>query len=372
MNFEDNKNMKTKILKKNLSFLLPVFLLLIVSLLDMYGASFISPLYKSSLTRQLIWCILSIVVFLIIYKIDIKLLLKCSPIFYIIGIISLILVLFFGKNVNGANSWFKIGPVSIQPSEVFKFFYILFLSHIIGKHKGKNLSLFIKIIIITFIPAILIFLEPDTGVVIMYLLIMVGAILASKIDKKYIILTTILFLLGLSVFFGVYIFNKDLFIDLFGTSFFYRIDRLLKFTNNNSYQLDNALIGIGASGPLGLGLTNYKIYVPEITTDFVFTLTILNFGYIMGILIILIYGYLLFKLFMEIKKTKKYVYKTILSGIFAMMFFQVCEHIFMNLGLTPITGITLPFLSYGGSSLLSYFMLLALVLKISKINISSC
>ena len=177
-------------------------------------------------------------------------------------------------------------------------------------------------------------------------------------------------LILLGIFLGLYFLKKNLFIDIFGTSFFYRMDRLLSFKNNSSYQLTNALIGIGASGVLGMGLTSTKIYIPEAITDFVFDLTILNFGYLTGIAVVLIYTFILIMIYREIYYSKKYLYRCILSGIFWMMLFQVFEHILMNLGLTPITGITLPFLSYGGSSMLSYSMIFAVVFIIINKNMS--
>jgi rod shape determining protein RodA len=362
--------MKRKNIKKNLKIIVPIIILLIISLLDMYGASYISSLYKNALVKQTLWVLIGIIVFIIIYKIDMRILLKYSTHFYIIGIILLFLVLFFGKNVNGASSWFKIGDFSFQPSELFKFFLLLNLSKIVSTHKKGSIILLFKIITLTFIPALLIFLEPDTGVVISYLVMMMGVLLESKVSKKHIgALVGITFLCSI-LFLGFYFIEKDLFIKIFGTSFFYRIDRLLTFKTGSSYQLNNALIGVGASSFFGLGLKSSKIYIPEVTTDFVFDLSILNFGLIMGILIIIIYSYLLIVLYKEKERAHKYLTKTIISGIFYEMFFQVGEHILMNLGLTPITGITLPFLSYGGSSLISYFMLFALILKITTNNSS--
>ena len=341
--------MKKKILRKNLKYLVPIILLLSISLLDMYGASFISPLYKGALVKQSLWIVIGFIVMFLIYKIDLKLLLKYSFFFYILGLVLLLLVLFFGKNVNGANSWFKIGPVSFQPSELFKFFYILFLAKVINKHKGSSFKLLFKIILVTFLPCLLIFLEPDTGVVLMYILMMIGVIFVSRVNKKQLTIISLIFIVCIASFMSLYFLKQDLFIKMFGTSFFYRMDRLVSFTDNSSYQLKNALVGIGSAGYLGMGITSKKIYIPEVTTDFVFALTICNFGLIAGVLVILIYAYLLFRIYLEILRSKKYLYKCILSGIFSMMFFQVLEHIFMNMGLTPITGITLPFLSYGGS-----------------------
>ncbi len=362
--------MKTKILKRNLQFIIPIAILLIISLLNMYGASFISALYSKNYIKQAIWIGVGLIVLFLTYKINLKFLLKYSWIFYIIGVLSLILVLFFGKNINGATSWFKIGPISFQPSELFKIFYIIYLAEVISKSKKNDPLTLLKILTLTFIPCILIFLEPDTGVVIMYLLMMLGLLLESDIKPIYIVLLFFLAALGLGAFFALYFFKSDTFISLFGTSFFYRIDRLLDFTNNTSYQLNNALIGIGASGLTGLGLKASKIYIPEVTTDFAFDLVICNFGYIVGLLVAFLYIFILYLIYKEKSRTKKKSDRLILSSIFYMMLFQVGEHILMNLGLVPITGITLPFLSYGGSSLISYFMLLGLILKITTNNSS--
>lgn len=363
MKFAQYKNMKNRTLIKNLTFIIPIFLIIILSLLNMYGASFISSLYKTAFKRQILWVLIGIVACVLLNIIDKRFLFKKITIIYILDIILLILVLFLGINVNGASSWFKLGPISIQPSEIFKPFFIVFLANLVSNHNGKSIILLIKIIIFTFIPTILIFLEPDTGVVIMYLLIMVGAIIASPIKKWQFMLFGLAILLLLVGFLSLYFFNKDLFIKIFGTSFFYRMDRLIDYKNNSSYQLNNALIGIGSAGMFGYGLTHSKIYVPEIITDFAFDLTVMNFGYVIGIILIMLYVYLLHSIYKAYKNTNKLNDKIVLMSIFSLMLFQVFEHIFMNLGLTPITGITLPFLSYGGSSLLSYFLILSLILK---------
>ncbi len=358
--------MKNASFRKKLSFLLPVIILLVISLLDMYGARFISNNFNSNLTRQCIWIIIGLLSLVLVNKININVLYKYSALFYWLGCLSLLLVLFFGSNINGASSWFQIGPVSIQPSELFKFFYIIHISKIIGKSKKESgIQLFIKVLLLSSLPCLLIFLEPDSGVTLMYILMMFGIIFGSKIEKKYPFALIASGVVALGLFFGLYFFNGDLFTKIFGYSFFYRIDRLLSFQNATSYQLSNALIGVGASGLFGYGLTHKKMYIPEVTTDFVFDLTICNFGLLAGILVTVLYAIILYKLYKEASKVKNQKTKCIISGVLYMMSFQVVEHIFMNLGLTPITGITLPFLSYGGSSLLSYFLLFGLIIKIT-------
>ena len=355
--------MKIDNFKKNLTLIVPITILLILSLLNMYGASYISSLYKNAFTREALWVIIGISIFIVFYNLNKSIVIKYINIIYILGVISLLAVLLFGANINGASSWFKLGPFSVQPSELFKPFFIVFLACLVSHHKGKSITLLLKLIVFTLIPAILIFLEPDTGVVLMYLLIMIGVILASPIKKWQTALFIFLIIAFIVGFLSIYFFDKDLFVKAFGSSFFYRIDRLLDFKNNSSYQLNNALIGIGSAGAFGYGLTHPKIYVPEIITDFVFDLTMLNFGYITGIIVTGIYTFILYELFRLYKNTKNLLNKCTLLSIFSLMSFQVFEHIFMNLGITPITGITLPFLSYGGSSLISYFLIVALIVN---------
>lgn len=357
--------MKTAILRKNLPLLLPITILLILSLLNMYGASFISNMYSRVLTRQSVWIIIGLIAMFLVYKINFRALMKYSGLLYWLGCLSLVLVLFLGKNVNGATSWFKIGPVSFQPSELFKFFYLIYLSKIIGESKKKDFKLFVKILVLSSIPCLLIFLEPDTGVVVMYLLMMFGLIWYSGIDKRYLLFLISIGIIALISFFCLYFLNGDLFTKLFGVSFFYRMDRILSFKNVSSYQLRQALIGVGASGLFGFGLTHKKMYIPEVTTDFAFDLTILNFGLLAGIAVVIIYGILLYQILKACTNSKKKVEKCILGGTLFMMSFQIFEHVLMNLGLTPITGITLPFLSYGGSSLISYFLIFGLIIKIT-------
>ena len=366
----NNKNMKNKFLEKNMFFIMPILFISVLGLINIYGASFISSLYSGMFIKQALWLLIGGVLAVVVYNLGVNFFYRNATIFYILGVLALAAVLVFGTTVNGASSWFRIGPFSIQPSEIFKVFFIVFLARVINKHRGGNISLILKVSLFTAIPSILIFLEPDTGVVLMYLLISIGEILASKLDKRIILVCFITGAILIGGFFAFYFLKPDMFVDILGTSFFYRMDRLLAFKDTSSYQLNNALIGIGASGLFGFGVTNVKIYVPEVTTDFAFDLAIMNFGCLVGVLVVLAYMTILLNLYNRGKNDKKYLHRCMLSGIIVMMAFQIFEHIFMNLGLTPITGITLPFLSYGGSSIVSYAMIFGLVLKITTSNSS--
>jgi len=352
--------MKTRKIKKNIGLILPIMFLITISLLNMYYAKYVSNLYDGLFYKQILWIIAGIILMIIISNINIKYFIKYHKIFYIMGIISLVLVLIFGTKLNGSTAWFSFNKVRIQPSEIFKFFYIvsLCITALDKKHKILKLS------ILMILPVFLIFLEPDSGVALMYIIIYFAVIFNVINKKRYIVLILSLVFLISILFTYLYFLNDNLFIKIFGTSFFYRMDRLLDFKNNTSFQLSNALIGMGSSGLTGLGLKKSKIYVPELTTDFSFCLTILNFGFMMGIVLVFVYTYMLLKIF-SLTNTNNLFYKYYSSSVFLLMFYQILEHIFMNLGLTPITGITLPFLSYGGSSIVSYFMIYGILLKIT-------
>ena len=183
-----------------------------------------------------------------------------------------------------------------------------------------------------------------------------------KLNKWWFISGISLIVIIFLGFLFLYIFKQDLFIDLFGTSFFYRMDRLINFWNASGYQLENALIGIGSGGILGLGINSFHIYFPEAVTDFIFALILTNMGLVGGLIVLFVFLYfdfLLIKDLERVKGSKQYF----IIGFLGIFIYQQVEHIMMNLGLLPITGITLPFLSYGGSSLISYFILIGFILN---------
>lgn len=324
-------------------------------------------MYKNYFVKQAIWFSLGFIVLIIIVLLKPKLIFKYSKYFYAINVLMLILVLFFGKTINGSRAWFNFGAFSFQPSELMKFTLALYLCDTLAnipKNGFKSeLKFIFKAVFITLIPSLFVFLEPDTGAIIIYLIIMLGVILAYRINKKWYIVFGLLVLIFLGAFGYLYYFNKDLLIKLIGTSFFYRVDRLLTFINNDSFQLDRALTSIGISSVFGSG--NY-LYIPEAPTDFIVALSISNFG-IVGFSIILLCFlildiYFIYKLFKE----KKLKFKMFYASFVLMFTFAQIQNIGMNLGLLPIIGLPLPFLSYGGTNILVYFMFLGILQGFKK------
>jgi len=296
-------------------------------------------------------------------------------IFYIIGIILLILVLFFGTEVNNARCWFKIPLLgTIQPSEFMKIFLIITLSRMITDFNENykdpeiidELKFILKVFILVLIPSILTFIEPDTGAVIMYFIITIAMLFIGGLRKRWFVISIGLIILLLSIFFAIYYFNQDLFINIFGTSFFYRLDRITNWSSSSGLQLRNSLIAIGSSGLTGHGINNTPIYFPEMQTDFIFAVFASNTGLIGSISLILIIIYFDLTLINSVNKTKNFTDKYAIGGIIAVLVFQQVYNISMTIGLLPIMGITLPFISYGGSSLLSYMILLGIIFNVSN------
>lgn len=325
--------------------------------------------------RQIIWYLIGFILVFLIMRIKNEFFIKYTWVLYAIGIILLGLLLIFGSEVNNAKCWFTIPHIgTFQPSEFVKIILIVTLASMINKFNDKypNPSCFeefkfiLKVLVVVMIPSVLTFLQPDTGVVLIYLLITFIMLFISGIRYRWFILaiTFLLFAIGSVVF--IYFYDQDMFIKIFGTSFFLRVDRLLDWSNSSGYQLENGLSAIGAGGLFGYGINNTPIYFPEPQTDFIFAVYASNFGFIGSVFLIGLIIFFDIKLINLAIKTNKNINKYIIGGIIGMLIYQQVQNIGMTIGLLPITGITLPFISYGGSSLLSYMLMLGFIFNISN------
>lgn len=344
----------------------------IVSILSIYSSTFILSInYKTIWIKQIIWYLISFLLLFLIYKKKKGFFYKYGTILYIIGNILLILVLFIGTNTNGSNAWINIFGLSFQPSEFIKIPLVIVLANILSNEDEKDRSLkhetmvIIKSSLITLIPFILTFLEPDTGNAIIYIIILITMLFIYKIRYRWFIISFLLLSLFLGIFLYLYFIKQDLFINIFGTNFFYRMDRLLQWKNNEGMQLNNALTSSGSASLVGYGIGKTPIYFPEAQTDFIISIIFSNFGYILSTIFLIItffFDVLLIKICFRRKRRNRYL----ISGIISSIIFSQIQNIGMNLGLLPITGITLPFISYGGSSLITYMVMIGLILNINK------
>lgn len=359
--------MKKKVLIDKLFLFGPLFILLSISLINMYCVGINNSGYQDYLFKQALWFGLGFFVIFIFSFMKPKIVFKYCKYLYFINILLLILVLFFGKTINGSQAWFDFKFFSFQPSELMKFSLALYLSEVLSKEKRGGMKeefwVIVKAIVITLIPSLLVFLEPDTGAIMVYLILMLGIILVYKINIKWYIILGIGVAILAGSFIYLYYFNQDLLIKLIGTSFFYRVDRLMTFVNNDSFQLNRALISIGTSFFFkGSG----GVYIPEAPTDFIVALSISNLGIFSFLMILACFYVLDFYFLIQLEQVKRRKYKMFIAGFLMMFVFAQIQNIGMNLGLFPIIGLPLPFVSYGGTNIIVYFMFLGILINMKK------
>ena len=358
-------------IKKNLLYIY-IGLFLTISYISIFESSIYLPANSYLHYKQIIWYSIGLLLIFVIKKIDIEKIYKYSIYLYLINIILLIGLFFFGSSFNNSKAWYSILGISIQPSEFMKISIILLDVYIIKKYFKKKekistleeIKVLTLILLVFLIPSILTFLQPDTGAVIGYLIITLSIIYFSNINKRWfriIIITTIILIISLLY---IYFNNQEFFINLFGSSFFYRIDRLINWHSKEGMQLNNSLIAIGSSGLLGH--SKIPLYYPELETDFIFTSFSSIYGFIGGLfLIIILFSFDLYIINMIKKIPNKYNRITLLS-IISLFIFQHIQSIGMTLGILPIIGIVLPLISYGGSSIITYLILIGLIINIKE------
>lgn len=301
-------------------------------------------------------------------KLDYKLLYKYANHLLIFSIILLILVLIPGIGVirNGSRSWFGIGPFGIQPSEVAKLVSIIFVSKYLANNDSnmnKIVSYSFPILFIVFLIFALILLEPDFGSGAIIVLSLVVLIFTSKIKISFFVY------LG---FIGI------AFIVILIVLAPYRMARIIGYLNpwsdplGSGFQIIQSLYAIGPSGLFGLGLGNSiqkHFYLPEPQTDFIFAIISEELGIIGIVLLSASYILLLYNVIKISLCTKDLFGKYLSFGLIIELVLQTLLNILVVVGLIPVTGVTLPFLSYGGSSLLICLIMMGIVLNINKNNI---
>lgn len=357
---------------KTLLFCMLIFT--IVSLISIYSASmYLSKTLGNLVLKQALWYLVGFFLIFLVFKFKLSFFIKIAPYIYLLNNILLLGLLFFAPEINGSKCWYVInGFGSFQPSEFMKISLILMEVYTVEKFKKKHTEMnaknelkLILLIGITFlIPTILTFLEPDTGAVIIYFIITILILFISGIRFRWFLGVGLFAVIILSIFFGIYFFKQETFIKVFGSDFFYRIDRVINWQNGSGMQLENSLAAIGSSGFLGHGFNNTPLYFPEAGTDFIFTVFASNFGLVGSVLLILFILFFDLHLIKIGMDTKNKTHKYIIAGIIAILIYQQVQNISMTIGLLPITGITLPFISYGGSSLLAYMVLIGFCMYI--------
>jgi rod shape determining protein RodA len=345
--------------------ILPVLAITIMGLIILISLNMngVPTVNQSLIIKQMISILIGLIVSIIISQVDYRVFATLiQPIFF--GISSLlILVLIFGSRINGAKSWFSIGPLNLQPGEFAKIVVVLIVAHYFSRyhHRLNNfflilLSLFPVLIIIS-----LILLQPDFGTAIILIFIWLGMFVFGGIKLQHILVLATLGVISFaSLWFWLFKdYQKQRIITLFDPS----SDPL-----GSGYNTLQSMKSISSGGLMGV--KEQVVFVPEIQTDFIFS----GFAQQWGFVGVSIYFFIIILIIARIMyigfKAQDSFPKMIILGVVLSILIQLMINIGMNIGLLPITGVPLPFMSYGGSSMIVYWVLIGLVLSIQKHKLS--
>ena len=318
--------------------------------------------------KQMQWFLISIPILITVALIDYNLITRFSPFFYFI-ILALLAGVLFTTPINGATSWYNLGFFSFQPSELAKVVIILFLAYIINKIQTQGRDEINKpwklifVFIAIGIPVLLIMKQPDNGTAIAFLTALVFMLFSAGINKKYIFAAILIVAIAVPIIYNFYLPE-------------YAINRIKVFLDPSidprgaGYNIIQSKLAIGAGQILGMGIfkgnqTQLGFLYPK-TTDFIFSVIGEEFGFIATGAIVILYVLLITKAIYIGKTAKDNIGAYISVGIAGILTFHMAENIGMTIGLLPITGVPLPFVSYGGSSLLTNFIFIGLLLNISS------
>jgi len=314
--------------------------------------------------KQIIALVIGLIVLFFLASTNYRLLKNFNLVIYLTGIILLILVLFFGETIRGTTGWFNVFGVSFQPVEFMKIALPIALAVYFGEHARRRFALreFITSGVIAFVPTVLVMFQPDFGSAILLIGTWVLMMFFAGIRKLHLFALT---LIGIgSGLIGWFFIFAD-----------YQKARILTFLNPSAdplgegYNVTQAIIAIGSGSffgrGLGFGSQSQLKFLPESQTDFIFAVIAEEFGFI-GVLVILVCFTLIFYRIVALTRRKNDNFSIyLLLGIVSILFIQFFVTIGMNLGLLPVTGVALPFVSAGGSSLLVTLIMIGIVESIS-------
>ena len=359
-----------------------VMMLAIIGLMSIYVATMQdsqNPL--RNVVSQFAWYVIGAIGIAIIMQFDAEQLWQVANYAYFAGIALLFLVLIFYSRSyaanTGAKSWFAIGSFTFQPSEVMKPAYILMLGKVITNHNSEyqvhtiknDFILLGKLFLWTLPVMVLLKLQNDFGTILVFVAILGGMILVSGIDWR-ILLTGFLIVAvigGTALLFATTDWGREILGHFGFRSYqFARIDSWRNpsaDTSANGYQIWQNMKAIGSGKLFGKGFNVSNVYVPVRESDMIFSVIGENFGFIGSCVLILLYFLLIYQMVQVTFDTKNEFYAYVSTGVIMMILFHVFENIGMSVGLLPLTGIPLPFISQGGSALLGNMIGIGLVMS---------
>jgi rod shape determining protein RodA len=347
--------------KLDITLLAVVIILILLGLIIIFSTS-----YNSTGTdflnfkKQAIFSVIGLILMIAASLFDYRALKNWTGIFYILSCFILVAILFSGTLIRGSTSWFDLGFFNVQPSEFIKIIMIVILAKYLSEAKNY-LNDFKKIIISGIyisLPTILIIFQPDFGSALVILFIWIAMIFITGTKMKYM---AMIFVFGLILFVGswFYVFED------------YQKDRIATFINPQSdllgsgYNVNQSIIAVGSGNVWGKGLghgsQSQLNFLPEKHTDFIFAVVAEEMGFIGVFLMLGLFAIVFYRLFKIAVETQDNFGKLLILGVAFTLIFHITINIGMNVGIMPVTGIPLPFISYGGSSLISFLIMIGVV-----------
>lgn len=338
-----------------------LLLLMVISILSIYSVTHGRDGLNGHHIKMIKFYILGLVAFLGMTFIDYRLIVKYALYIYITGIGILVLVSFIGKTQNGAQGWLKIGSLSIQPAELFKLILILFLAAVLFR-KNKNKLLFWKDVVplglLTLLPFVIVISQNDLGNALSYIVILAGLLWIGNIKFSHALIGIVLVagtaIAGIMSYIHYHDELKTFLTDIGRSHWVERFDPWLvpeKATAKASYHTKNAKLAIASGGMSGEGYMNGSSVqtdrVPYTYSDSIFVQIAEEFGFVGSALLLLLYFILIHRMILIALEAKDRSGPFLIVGVVAMILYQIFENIGAFIGLMPLTGITLPFISFG-------------------------
>jgi len=338
-----------------------VFLLICFGLIEIYSIALSQDdLSLANSKKQIVFIVIGILLLFLLSFIDYHNLYSLGNLIYALGAILLLAVLFFGENIRGTRGWFDFGGFNFQPVELVKIILIIFLARYFSKVSIK-LNPFKHLVFSGVGTLLLIFLvlrQPDFGSALILFMVWASMVILVGFKKKYLLIIGLMLIFVFSS--GWVFFFKD-----------YQKQRIITFLNpsfdplNQGYNITQAIIAVGAGGITGRGVgfgsqTQLK-FLPEAQNDFIFAVIAEELGFLGVTLVIFFFSVFFYRMLISLKKINNDFGIFFILGAMALIFIEMFINIGMNIGLLPVVGISLPFLSYGGSAIISTLMLVGIV-----------
>lgn len=334
-----------------------------IGVVEIYSTTSHSAALATQYKKQFYWILLGSIVAMVVSRMDYHAILEQVPWLYGLSLVALVVLLVQGRSVAGVRRWLSLGGVlTFQVSELVKLVIILLVAALLAEHRGKHLAWkdLIKIGILVGIPSLLVALEPDLGTALTFLPIAAAGVLLAGVRPRH---AAIICLLGGLLLPVGWHFARP-----------YQRDRLMSFihpsqdTRGSSYQSTQSKIAIGSGGLWGKGIGNGTQsqlgFIPVSHADFIFAAFSEEQGFVGTLLVLMLYSALLLRLLDSAQMAGDRAGTLVLVGFAALLFFQVSVNVGMMIGFFPVTGIPLPLMSQGGSSVLSTFLGLGLAMSV--------